>query len=34
MRIAVTYEQGDVFQHFGHTAEFKVYEVEEGKVIS
>ncbi len=34
MRIAVTYEQGDVFQHFGHTGEFKVYEVEEGKVIS
>lgn len=34
MRIAVTYEQGDVFQHFGHTEEFKVYEVEEGKVIS
>ena len=34
MRIAVTYEQGDVFQHFGHTGEFKVYDVEEGKVIS
>ena len=34
MRIAVTYELGDVFQHFGHTEEFKVYEVEEGKVIS
>ena len=34
MRIAVTYELGDVFQHFGHTGEFKVYEVEEGKVIS
>ncbi|MBQ6611959.1 MAG: FKBP-type peptidyl-prolyl cis-trans isomerase [Oscillospiraceae bacterium] len=34
MRIAVTYEQGDVFQHFGHTGEFKVYDVEEGKVIN
>lgn len=27
MKIAVTYEQGQVFQHFGHTEEFKVYEV-------
>ena len=26
MRIAVTYENGDIFQHFGHTEEFKVYE--------
>ena len=32
MRIAVTYENGQIFQHFGHTAEFKVYEVENGKV--
>ena len=32
MRIAVTYENGQVFQHFGHTERFKVYEVEEGKV--
>ena len=34
MRIAVTYENGEVFQHFGHTEEFKVYEVEDGKVVS
>ena len=34
MRIAVTYENGNVFQHFGHTETFKVYEVEDGKVIS
>ena len=34
MRIAVTYENGQVFQHFGHTQEFKIYEVEDGKVIS
>ena len=34
MRIAVTYENGNVFQHFGHTETFKVYEVEEGKVVS
>ena len=34
MKIAVTYENGDIFQHFGHTQYFKVYEVSEGKVIS
>lgn len=34
MRIAVTYENGQVFQHFGHTEQFKVYEVEDGKVVS
>ena len=34
MRIAVTYENGQVFQHFGHTEEFKVYEVEDGKIVS
>lgn len=34
MRIAVTYESGMIFQHFGHTESFKVYEVEDGKVIS
>ena len=33
MRIAVTYENGNVFQHFGHTEEFKVYEVEDGKIL-
>ena len=34
MRIAVTYENGDIFQHFGHTEEFKVYEVEDGRIVS
>jgi len=34
MRIAVTYEGGEVFQHFGHTSQFKVYDVAEGKVIA
>ncbi|MBQ6621730.1 MAG: FKBP-type peptidyl-prolyl cis-trans isomerase [Mogibacterium sp.] len=34
MRIAVTYENGLVFQHFGHTEYFKVYTVEDGKVVS
>ena len=34
MKIAVTYENGDVFQHFGHTEQFKVYEIEDGQVVS
>lgn len=33
-RIAVTYDNGKVFQHFGKTEAFKVYEVEDGKVMS
>lgn len=33
MRIAVTYDDGLVFQHFGHTEAFKVYTVEDGKVV-
>lgn len=32
MRIAVTYEDGQIFQHFGHTENFKVYDVENNKV--
>ena len=34
MRIAVTYENGEIFQHFGHTEEFKVYDVKDGKVVA
>ena len=34
MKIAVTYENGQVFQHFGHTAQFKIYEVQDGQVAS
>ena len=34
MKIAVTYWQGEIFQHFGHTPQFKIYEVENGKVVS
>lgn len=34
MRIAVTYENGEIFQHFGHTEQFKVYDIENGKIIS
>ena len=32
MKIAVTYENGNVFPHFGHTEQFKVYEIKDGKV--
>lgn len=32
MRIAVTYEFGQVFQHFGHTERFHIYDVEGGEV--
>ena len=34
MRIAVTYADGEIFQHFGHTQQFKVYEVENGAVVA
>lgn len=34
MKIAVTYENEMIFQHFGHTAEFKIYEVVDGKVVN
>lgn len=33
MKIAVTYENGEVFQHFGHTQQFKLYEVSGGKLL-
>ena len=34
MKIAVTYDNGMIFQHFGHTEFFKVYDVQDGKVVS
>ncbi len=34
MRIAVTYENNQIFQHFGHTQRFKIYDVEEGRVTT
>jgi predicted DNA-binding protein (UPF0251 family)/predicted Fe-Mo cluster-binding NifX family protein len=33
MRIAVTYENGQIFQHFGRTEQFKLYDVADGKII-
>ena len=34
MKIAVTCENGFVFQHFGHTPEFAVYDCEGGQIVS
>lgn len=34
MRIAVTYDNGQIFQHFGHTEQFKLYDVTDGKITS
>ena len=33
MIIAVTYQNGEIFQHFGHTEQFKLYDIEDGKVV-
>ena len=34
MKIAATYDNGNIFQHFGKTEFFKVYEVADNKIIS
>lgn len=34
MKIAVTYENGEIFQHFGHTEQFKIYDVADNKVTN
>ena len=34
MKIAVTYENGEIFQHFGHTEAFKIYDIADDKVVS
>lgn len=34
MRLAITYENGKVFQHFGHTSQFKFYDIEDGKIVN
>lgn len=34
MKIAVTYEDGQIFQHFGHAEKFKVYDVQDEKIVS
>ncbi len=34
MKIAATYENGQIFQHFGRTEQFKVYEITDGRVTA
>lgn len=34
MRIAVTYEDGHVFQHFGHTSQFKIYDINADQILA
>lgn len=35
MKIAVTYdESGNIFQHFGKTQQFKIFEMEDGKILN
>lgn len=34
MKIAVTYENGQIFQHFGHTAQFKLYEIADNAIVA
>lgn len=34
MKIAVTYENGQIFQHFGRTEQFKLYDVSDGRIVS
>ena len=34
MKLAVTYENGQIFQHFGHCENFKVYEIDGGAIVS
>lgn len=34
MRIAVTYENGEIFQHFGHTETFKIYDAGDGRITA
>lgn len=34
MKIVVTYKDNEIFRHFGHTEQFKIYTVEDGKIVS
>ena len=33
MKIAVPYENGQIFQHFGHTERFKLYETDNAEIV-
>ena len=34
MKVAITYENGEVFPHFGRTPQFKIYDIEENEIRS
>ena len=34
MKLAVPYENGNVYQHFGHTEQFKIYTIEDDTILS
>ncbi len=34
MRLACTYENGQIFQHFGHTQQFKIYDIADGEILA
>ena len=34
MRVAATYENGEIFQHFGHSEQFTLYDIEDGKIVN
>ncbi len=34
MKIAVTYDNEQVFQHFGHTEQFKIYQIENDEIVN
>ena len=33
MKLAVVYDNGEIFQHFGHANEFKIYSIENGEIV-
>lgn len=33
MKIAITYQNGEIFQHFGHSQQFKIYEIENNQIV-
>ncbi len=34
MRIAIPFENGMIYQHFGHTVQFKLYDTADGQITS
>lgn len=34
MRVATTYDDGNIFMHFGRSEQFKIYDIQDGKVLN